>query len=100
VPFLFTNQHAYAVDTEFFSDLADLDRIDWPLLQSRDFKTSDADPGKQVRYQAEALMHRHVPLSALLGIGCLNAAVKQSLDALLGAREQEIDVKITPGWYF
>lgn len=100
LPFVFTNQHAYPVNTDFFSDPKDLQRIDWPLLQSRNFKTDDTDPGKQVRYQAEALVHRHVPLSALLGIGCHNAAVKQHLDSLLAARGQEFGVKTTPSWYF
>jgi hypothetical protein len=98
--FVFTNQHAYPVDTEYFSDPNDLQRIDWPLLQSRNFKTDDADPGKQVRYQAEALVHRRVPLAALIGMGCHTAAVKQHLDSLLAARGQEFDVKATPTWYF
>lgn len=100
LPFVFTNQHAYPVDTEFFADPGELRRVDWGLLQSRNFKTDDADPGKQVRYQAEALVHRHVPLAALLGIGCLDAAVKQRLDGFLSVRGQQIDVKTTPGWYF
>jgi hypothetical protein len=46
LPFIFTNQHAYAVGTEYFSDLAHLSEIDWALLQRRDFKTDDADPGR------------------------------------------------------
>jgi hypothetical protein len=71
LPLVFTNQHAYSVDTEFFSDPKDLDRIDWPLLQSRNFKTDDADPGKRLRYQAEALVYQNVPLAALIGIGML-----------------------------
>ncbi|MEO0017994.1 MAG: hypothetical protein RLZZ522_1277 [Verrucomicrobiota bacterium] len=37
LPFIFTNQHAYPVETEFFNRVEDLDRIDWPLLQSRIF---------------------------------------------------------------
>lgn len=100
LPFVFTNQHAYPVDTEFFSDPKDLQRIDWPLLQSRNFKTDDADPGKQVRYQAEALVHRQVPLAALTGIGCQNATVKQHLDSLLALHGQQITVKTTAAWYF
>lgn len=100
LPFVFTNQHAYAVDTQFFTDAAALDRIDWPLLQSRNFKTDDSDPGRQLRYQAEALVHGYVPLSAVLGIGCHDPAVKQHLDALLAARGRQMDVKATPSWYF
>ncbi len=98
--FVFTNQHAYAIDTEFFTEPADLAQIDWRLLRSRNFKTDDADPGKQVRYQAEALVHLRVPLAGLLGIACYNSTVKAHLDGLLAAKGVELAVKVTPGWYF
>jgi hypothetical protein len=100
VPFIFTNQHAYAVDTEFFSGVDALNRIDWSLLQSRNFKTDDADPGKQSRYQAEALVHRHVPLAGLLGMGCNDDAVRDRLAGWISARGLQIPVKTTPSWYF
>lgn len=100
LPFVFTNQHAYPVDTEFFDDLGALDRIDWPLLRSRDFKTSDADPGKQVRYQAEALVHQHVPLAALRSIVCYDDAVRERVQALVRANGVEIEVKAAPSLYF
>ena len=100
LPFVFTNQHAYAVDTEYFSEVADLARIDWPLLQSRNFKTDDTDPGKQVRYQAEALVHRHVPLEAIMGIACHGEAVRVHLGNLLSRRGRSLSVKVTPNWYF
>jgi hypothetical protein len=100
IPVVFTNQHAYPVDTEFFDDPADLRRIDWALLHSRDFKTSYDDPGKQVRYQAEALVHRHVPLDALAGIGCQNAAVQGRLHSMIESRGLNVTVKSTPQWYF
>ena len=100
LPFVFTDQHAYAVGTNYYSDPNDLEKIDWPLLRSRDFKTDDADPGKQLRYQAEALVHQRVPLEAFLGIGCHNPSVKQELDLQLERRGMTISVKTTPQWYF
>ena len=98
--FVFTNQHAYPVDTEFFDRVEDLSRIDWPLLQRRDFKTNDADPGKQVRYQAEALIHRYVPLAALFGIGCHDDHVRNQLQSMVETRGLSFNVKTTPTWYF
>ncbi|NJK93084.1 MAG: DUF4433 domain-containing protein, partial [Blastochloris sp.] len=68
--FVFTNQHAHPLTAEYFNGLENLPRVDWPLLQRRDFKHDPEDPGKKERYQAEALVHRHLPVSALLGIGC------------------------------
>ncbi|MDP3070802.1 MAG: DUF4433 domain-containing protein [Opitutaceae bacterium] len=100
LPFVFTNQHAYAAGTDYFSDLADLSRVDWPLLQSRNFKTDDADPGKQLRYQAEALVHRRVPRRALLGIGCHDDSVRQKLESLIAEAGLTLTVKTTPSWYF
>ncbi len=100
VSFVFTNQHAYAVDTEFYNDLQHLGEIDWPLLQTRDFKTDDKDPGKQLRYQAETLIHKYVPLEAILGIACVNDVIRKNLEVLLEERTIELAVRSKPTWYF
>jgi hypothetical protein len=100
LPFVFTNQHAYPVDTEFYDRTEDLAKIDWSLLQSRNFKTSDADPGKQVRYQAETLVHRHVPLEALIGLGCHDGQVQERLQSMVDARRLALTIRTTPNWYF
>jgi hypothetical protein len=100
VPFVFTDQHAYAAGTDYFSDLTRLDRIDWELLRSRNFKTDDTDPGKQLRYQAEALVYRHVPIEALIGLVCHDDTVLQRLAPLLAANKVELSLKAIPGWYF
>ena len=98
--FVFTDQHAYPVDTMYYSEIGDLKYIDWPLLQKRDFKTNDTDPGKQSRYRAEALVHHHLPLNALTGVGCFNDTVKQQVEAMLPDAAQNISVKSVPTWYF
>lgn len=100
LPFVFTNQHAYMVDTEFFGIDGDLERIDWTLLQSRDFSRDGNDPGKQARYQAEALVHLHVPLDALIGVVCFNEEIGEWLSALADQRGKELTVKATPKLYF
>lgn len=98
--FVFTNRHAYLRTAEFFNDPGQLDRIDWSLLQSRDFKRAPDDPDKFARYEAEALVHRHLPLAALIGAACYNMAVKTQIDELLAARGLTLDVRVLPGWYF
>jgi len=98
--FVFTNGHAYVEESEHFDSLSDLDKIDWELLQSRDFKRDPEDPGKLVRYQAEALVHRHVPISALLGIACYDEIVGKSIRCQAHTREMSINVKAIPNWYF
>jgi hypothetical protein len=64
--YAFTDRHAVVQGVDFLTDLDCLDRIDWPLLRSRNFSRDPNDPEKMVRYAAEALVHRHLPVSSLL----------------------------------
>lgn len=98
--FLFTSSHAYSGLARFHDDLARLDQIDWPLLQRRDFKRDPEDPGKLERYQAEALVHRHVPLEALLGIVCYTDGVRAEIEGTMRASGLSLPVYTRPNWYF
>jgi ssDNA thymidine ADP-ribosyltransferase, DarT len=100
IPFVFTDLHAYLRLTEHFTNLGELSRIDWGLLQSRDFKRDNNDLGKTDRYQAEALIWRHLPVSAILGIVCNTEAVRDSLKERAVQFGLELDVVKTPSWYF
>ena len=99
-PFLFTDSHAYYQWANYYSDLNDLDKIDWALLQRRDFKRDAEDPAKFERYQAEALIHRHVPITGLLGIVCYTEALKQDIEQEILARHLSLPVHVRTGWYF
>ncbi len=98
--FLFTDSHAYYQWTNFYADLADLDKIDWPLLQRRDFKRDPEDPAKFERYQAEALVHQHLPVCGLRGIVCYTEALKQRIEPEIQARNLNLPVHARTGWYF
>jgi hypothetical protein len=60
VTFVFTDRHAYLQAAMFSSDLAGLERLDWQHLQARDFRRGGDDFDRIERYQAEALIHRHL----------------------------------------
>lgn len=90
VPFVFTDRHAYLRMAQFSDDLADLNWIIWPTLQARDFKRDDVD--KFEKYQAEALVHKHVPLAALLGIVCYDEKMRAEIEG--GAEEAGAKVKV------
>lgn len=97
---LFTDMHAYYQWAKYYNSLDHLDKIDWSILQARDFKRDPDDPAKFERYQAEALVHHHMPVSALLGVVCYTDAVKRSIDEHLAARGLGLAVHVRPGWYF
>ena len=100
VPFLFTDSHAYYRWANFYAQLSDLDKVDWSLLQSRDFRRDPADPGKFERYQAEVLIYQHCPVSSLMGIICYTDEVKSQIESQLQQYGLELAVYVRPGWYF
>ena len=100
LPFVFTNAHAYPDWTDYYSDLANLGEIDWSILQRRDFKRDPDDPRKMERYQAEALIHRHLPITGLLGIMCYTDAMKERIEQDVAARGLTFSVLARPGWFF
>jgi len=99
VRFVFTDRHAYLQAAKFSSDLADLTVLDWKSLRARDFRRAPEDPSKMERYQAEALIHQHLPVGGLAGLACHGAAQRQTLEAEIARRGLELKVLTKPEWY-
>lgn len=74
--------------------------IRWDLLQTRDFKRDAEDPEKSERYQAEALIHKHLPVDALLGVVAYNDTVIDEIQALVDERQLDLGVYSRPSWFF
>jgi hypothetical protein len=84
----------------FYDDSADLNQIDWAILQARDFKRDDNDPGKVERYQAECLAREHVPVRALLGVACNSESTREVIREAAARANSDIKCHVTPTWYF
>lgn len=98
--FVFTDRHAYPLLAQYFDDLDHLSKIEWQLLQRRDFQRDPDDPEKVERYQAEGLVHDHLPIAGLLGLVCYNKEMKQEIEGLVAQRGLALKVHALPGWYF
>jgi hypothetical protein len=99
--FIFTNQHACSAGLEFSNDLASLGAlVDWQLLQSKNFKRDTEDPGKQLRYQAEAMVYGNIPLDSLRGIVCHSGVVLEKISSITRSRYPNLTLKALPAWYF
>jgi hypothetical protein len=99
-PFLFTDRHAYLEAADFWSDLKALSRLDWRRWQARDFRRDPDDPGKMERYQAEALVHRHLAVEAIGAIVCYDAAREAQMVDLIGRSGHGLRVGVRPDYYF
>jgi len=100
LPFVFTDRHAYPQLARYFNSVECLNEVDWPLLQARNFKRNPDDPEQIERYQAEALVYDHLPVTGLVGIICYTDAVKNNLDRQIQERSLIMDVRVMPKWYF
>lgn len=89
-----TNKHP-ARRPEFTDDLSRFDAdgfIDWDVMFDPIFRATELDTERPERRQAEALVHRRVPLSSIVGLAARTA------DDLAAARD--ICEPHLPGWLF
>lgn len=98
--FVFTDRHAYTAMAQYYNQIDALSHIDWPLLQARNFARSADDPEQIERYQAETLVHQHVPVTGLLGVVCYTDAIKTQLDSQIQVQGLQLAVHVMPQWYF
>jgi hypothetical protein len=99
VGFVFTDRHAYLQTAEFSGDLAKLAGLAWQNWRTRDFRRNPDDPSKMERYQAEALIHRQLPVDSLAGLACHGSAQEEALKADIARRGLALKVAIRPEWY-
>ncbi len=97
---VFTDRHAYLKTARFFDSLDKLSEIDWVLLQQKDFRRDPDDPEKTDRYQAEALIHRHLPVERLAGIVCHGKNQKRTLNSQREELGMQLKIVAQPSWYF
>lgn len=100
VPFLFTDRHAVYEAATFYNNLDRLDQIPWEAIRARDFKRDPDDPGKFERYQAEALIYKHLPVDCILGVAFYGAQVQQQFQQSCDTLGLKMQVLCKPGWYF
>ena len=100
LPFIFTDRHAYCSLSNYYTDIADLDKINWDIIQKRNFKRDPDDLSKTEKYQAEALIYKHCPVDALEGMICYTKEIKIQLENWLQQQDKELQVYDKPEWYF
>jgi ssDNA thymidine ADP-ribosyltransferase, DarT len=99
--FFFTNGQANVrTPGAHYNDLSDLDDIDWDIIQRSDFKRSAADTDKTRRYQAEFLVHEHVPVRLIESINVYNDKAKLIVQNEMAKTDLLIPVRIVTQYFF
>lgn len=100
--FVFTDGHGLATFTAWFTDLARLEAVDWPLLAAQYWNDTPQDNDRQRRKQAEFLVWQSLDWGSIRGIGVLNAEMKARVEGILGQHPQrkQVTVKVLPDLYY
>ena len=99
-PAVFTNGHAIMALSDFFTDLANLDRIDWEVMASRWWNDTAKHPGRKRRRQAEFLVHYHLPWPLVTEIAVFNPTVAREVLKALRDAPHKPPVVVRRDWYY
>lgn len=100
VQYVFSDRHAKLETVTFYTNQDDLAKIDWQILQKSDFSRDNNDLGKIERYQAEALVHKHVPIQALISIACYDRPAIGKLEDAIKDRDLSLALYVEREYYF
>lgn len=95
---VFTEGHAAMDYTDFFDDFKDLNKIDWPLMNSKFWFDRDDYPDRCRCRQAEFLVHEFFPWGLVSKIGVLNNATAQPVTGILDGSGPAVEVR--KDWYY
>jgi hypothetical protein len=98
--FAFTDGHAEMSFSSFFEELADLERVDWQIMQETFWNDTAEDGDRKRRRQAEFLVHRFFPWQLIKEIGVISSQVAHTVQALLDAEEHKPVVSVRRKWYY
>lgn len=100
IPYVVSDRHAYLEAAQFCNDRSSLKDLPWQLWQQKDFTRDLDDPSKFERYQAEALVFKHIPVEAFLGLVCYTPKEENLLMRMVEERALNLSIHSRQGWYF
>jgi hypothetical protein len=97
----FTDGHTIEAVTNFFDDVADLQRIDWDALCTTRStgRWLLSDPDVIRRQQAEFLIARHLPWSLISGMAVRDEHRASRVERLLARARHKPKITIEPQWF-
>lgn len=90
-----------SVLTAFRSNLDELDElVDWEVMGDQYWSNTPDDGDRKRRRQAELLVHRHVPWSAVTQLATRSKPMLKRVRAILSGAGVDLPVKHQSDWYY
>ena len=102
-PFVFTDGHGIAFETNWFDDLKNLNQVDWDMVNERYWVADyDRDMDRQRRKQAEFLVYKFMPWKLINEIVVINPYIKKKVESILSHHSERLHcpVRINKEWYY
>jgi hypothetical protein len=100
LPYTFTDGHAEMDISRFFTDLQDLNKIDWEIMRTHYWSDTLEDGDRKRRRQAEFLVYQFFPLHLIETIGVINQSMANQVSSLLQPLAQRPVILAAPAWYY
>ncbi|MEQ8465319.1 type II toxin-antitoxin system toxin DNA ADP-ribosyl transferase DarT [Coleofasciculus sp. E1-EBD-02] len=98
--FVFTDGHGIMAYSDFYDDLAYLNRIDWQIMKENYWADTPDDGDRKRRRQAEFLVHRFCPWKLIEEIGVFNSTIQVQVRQLLQKFNYQPPVNVYRDWYY
>ncbi|SDM11031.1 protein of unknown function [Catalinimonas alkaloidigena] len=100
--FFFTDRHAKTRLARSYQDESDLDKIDWDVVKSKEWKNTEEDTDRRDRKQAEFLVKDYVPISCIQAILVKSRGRQEYIQGVVKDLQLPIDVHREKGekWYY
>ena len=92
----FSSANAAAHYATFHNEPADLDKLNWPAIANRDFRSSEVKEAKQ----SEFLVHGSFPWHLVRRVGVHSRAISQQAADIMSGCGHRPPIEICSDWYY
>ncbi len=99
IKYVFTDRHAKSDYARFYNKYSDLKELNWDIIESDEWGKQYGTERKEIK-QAECLIYKHLPVNAIMGIGCQTEKMYNIITKMIERSRKNLVVKIKKEWYF
>lgn len=92
----FSSGNAGARHADFFSELQDMEQLDWDIIRSRDW----AGELRRNSKASEFLVADFFPWSSIIYVGCHNDTIARDVERLISKPIGSPKIEVRNGWYY
>jgi hypothetical protein len=98
--FVFTDGHGIMAFSQFFNTLAQLDQVDWKVMESKYWHDTVDDNDRKRRRNAEFLVYQFFPWTLIEEIGVMNQSIADKVQQTTAEQAHRPIVRIHREWYY